>query len=277
MKRWTRRIIAIAGALIVLKFLVPSLERRMVFFPFPGEDATPADAGVPYQRVTIDTSDGERLAAWQLEPESPVADVVYFHGNGGNLSVWLPVFVALHRMELRVLAVDYRGYGLSTGTPSEEGLLRDADAVVRYAHVHRSGRRPLVYWGRSLGGAIAAAATRVESPDGLILESTFPDKTSVIRWNPLLRALNAFSTYRFPTLEWLRGFTRPVLVMHGDRDSVIPYRLGQELFERLDPPKTFLTIRGADHNDPFDITHRDYWEPVRSFVQSLTRATPASE
>jgi fermentation-respiration switch protein FrsA (DUF1100 family) len=277
MKRWPRRILVIAATLIVLKFLVPSLERRMVFFPFAGEDATPASAGIPYQPVTIATSDGERLAAWQLEPESPVADVVYFHGNGGNLSVWLPVFVALHQMNLRVLAVDYRGYGLSTGTPSEKGLLRDAEAVVRYAHVHRSGRRPLVYWGRSLGGAVAAAATRVEPPDGLILESAFPDKTSVIRWNPLLRALNVFATYRFPTLEWLRGFTRPVLVMHGDRDSVIPYRLGQELYERLESPKTFLTIRGADHNDPFDITHREYWSPVLTFIQSLAGATPASE
>jgi uncharacterized protein len=275
MNRWTRRILVVTGALIVLKFLVPSLERRMVFFPFAGEDATPATLGIPYQLERITTADGERLAAWQLEPDAPVADVVYFHGNGGNLSLWLPVFAALHQMDLRVLAVDYRGYGLSTGTPSEEGLLRDAEAAVR--HARRTDGRPLVYWGRSLGGAVAAAATGVTKPDGLILESTFPDKASVIRWNPVLRALNVFSTYRFPTLEWLEDFDRPVLVMHGDRDSIIPYRLGVELFDRLEGPKTFLTIRGGDHNDPFDVTHREYWSPVLSFIQSLTAAAPASE
>ena len=103
---------------LVLKGLVSVLEPRMVFFPYAGEDQTPAMLGIRYAPVPIDTADGERLMAWQLEPDDPIADVVYFHGNGGNLSVWLPVFVALHRMELRVLAVDYRGYGLSTGTPS---------------------------------------------------------------------------------------------------------------------------------------------------------------
>jgi pimeloyl-ACP methyl ester carboxylesterase len=270
-KRWLHRVLVLAATLIVLKFLVPSIERRLVFFPFSGEDANPATVGIPYERVSITTSDGERLALWQLEPQSPVADVVYFHGNGGNLSVWLPVFMALHRMHLRVLAVDYRGYGLSTGTPSEEGLLRDAEAVVEYAQQHRTPARPLVYWGRSLGGAVAAAATRVARPDGLILESTFPDKASVIRRQPVLRALNVFATYRFPTLEWLHGFDRPVLVMHGDRDAVVPYRLGEELFERLQSPKSFVTLRGADHNDPFDITNREYWGPVLAFIEGLPR------
>jgi fermentation-respiration switch protein FrsA (DUF1100 family) len=85
------------------------------------------------------------------------------------------------------------------------------------------------------------------------------------------------ATHRFPPLEGLRGFPRPLLVMHGDRDPVIPYRLGQELYDRLESPTTFLTIRGADHNDPFDITHREYWSPVLTFIQSLAGATPASE
>jgi uncharacterized protein len=271
--RWRRRILVLAGALIVLKLLVPFIERGMVFFPIAGEDANPGTVGIRYQPLTLRTSDDERVALWQLEPDAPVADVVYFHGNGGNLSVWLPVFASLHRLNLRVLAVDYRGYGLSTGTPSEEGLLRDAEAVIGHAHTHRTSGRPIVYWGRSLGGSIAAAATRVQKPDGLILESTFPDKASIIRRQPILRALNVFSTYRFPTLEWLQGFERPVLVMHGDRDSVIPYRLGEELFEQLSAPKTFVTLRGADHNDPFDTANHDYWNPVLAFIRSLPRST----
>ena len=241
----------------------------MVFFPLTGENANPRNVGIRYQQVALDTSDDERLVLWQLEPDAPIADVVYFHGNGGNLSVWLPVFLSLHRLDLRVLAVDYRGYGLSTGAPSEEGLLRDAEAVVRYAHAHRTANRPIVYWGRSLGGAIAAAATRVQNPDGLVLESTFPDKAAIIRQQPILRALNLFSTYRFPTLDWLRGFDRPVLVMHGDRDSVIPYRLGEELFAKLDSPKTFTRVRGADHNDAFDASNREYWDSVLTFIRGL--------
>jgi hypothetical protein len=81
--------------------------------------------------------------------------------------------------------------------------------------------------------------------------------------------LNVFATYRFPTLEHLHGFDRPVLVMHGDRDSVIPFALGQELFDRLEGPKTFATIRGGDHNDAVDAADRGYWDPVLAFVGGL--------
>ena len=254
---------------LVLKSLVATLEPRLVFYPSKGEDATPAELGLAYERVTLATADGERIVAWQLEPRQPRADIAYFHGNGGNLSLWLPVFEALHRLDYRVLAVDYRGYGLSTGTPTEEGVYRDAEAVARHAAATRAADRPLVFWGRSLGTPIAAAATRVAMPDGLVLESGFPDKASVIRRQPLLRALNLFASYRFSTVELLQGFRNPVLVMHGDLDSIVPFSLGRELFERLTAPKQFLGIRGAGHNEFIEATRRDYWDPVVRFIEGL--------
>jgi fermentation-respiration switch protein FrsA (DUF1100 family) len=270
------RLLLIACVLIVLKQLIAAIESRLVFFPSTGEDVTPGALGIPYRRVWINTSDDQRLAAWQFEPDDPIADVVYFHGNGGNLAMWLPILAQLHRHRLRVLAVDYRGYGLSSGSPSEAGVYLDAEATVRHAGATRASPppRPLVYWGRSLGGAVAAAATRVMQPDGVVLESAFPEKAAVIRRQPILRALNAFATYRFPTVEHLREFDRPVLVMHGDRDSVIPFALGQELFDALQGPKTFATIRGGDHNDSFDAGDRAYWNPVLAFIGRLSRASP---
>src|SRR5688500_4939100 len=179
---------AIAG-LAMFKALIGAFEPRLVFFPSAGEDRTPASDGIAYEAVRIRTSDGESLVAWQLEPDDPIADVVYFHGNGGNLSVWLPVLASLHAHRLRVLAVDYRGYGLSSGRPSEEGVYRDAEAVAQHAARRRAtpAARPLVFWGRSLGGPIAAAATHTVRPDGLVLESSFADKAAVIRSNPVLR------------------------------------------------------------------------------------------
>lgn len=259
------------AAALVLKALVGALEPRFVFFPYRGEDQNPAALGLRYEAIRLVTADGERLVAWQLEPERPLADIVYFHGNGGNLSVWLPVLAALHAQHYRVLAVDYRGYGLSTGVPTEEGVYLDADAVVRHAARVRAGDRPLVFWGRSLGAAIAAAATRTVTPDGLILESAFPDKAAVVRRHPILRILNVFSTYRFSTVELLRHFRAPVLVMHGERDTIIPFALGRELFERLSAPKQFVRISGADHNDFFDAGHRGYWEPAVRFIEDLRR------
>ena len=268
--RW---LLLLVVAVVLLKLLVVTIEPRLVFFPHGGEDRTPGELGIQYTAIRIDTSDGERLAAWQLEPEQPIADVVYFHGNGGNLSLWLPVLAGLHAQGLRVLAIDYRGYGQSSGTPSESGLYRDAEAVARYAAMRRQDaatRRPLVFWGRSLGGPVAAAATRVVQPDGLVLESTFPDKSAVVRSNLLLRGLNAFSRYRFSTLDTLARFPNPVLVIHGTRDSVIPHALGLELHGRLRPPKQFLEVAGADHNDVIAPDREPYWAGVRQFVDALS-------
>ena len=261
---------AFAG-LAMFKALIGALEPRLVFFPAAGEDRNPASLGIAYEAVRIQTSDGERLVAWQLEPKDPIADVVYFHGNGGNLSVWLPVFAALHVHNLRVLAVDYRGYGLSSGRPSEEGVYRDAEAVVKHATAGtpKSAGRPLVFWGRSLGGPIAAAATRVVRPDGLILESSFADKAAVVRSHPVLRMLNVFGAYRFDTVKLLTDFSGPVLVIHGNRDAVVPFALGRELHERLTIPKRFVEIAGADHNDLIDPARTDYWTPVLEFVAAL--------
>lgn len=266
----TRLLIGALVGGLVLKTLIGAAEAKLVFFPYTGEDRNPSSLGIPYDVIRIDTADGERLVAWQLEPKEPMADVVYFHGNGGNLSVWLPVLASLHDLRLRVLAVDYRGYGLSTGTPSEEGLYRDAEAVVRHAAAsRRSDGRPLIYWGRSLGGPVAAHATHAAVPDGLILESTFADKAAVVRSNPVLRLLNLFAAYRFGTVDMLRDFQGPVLVMHGDRDSIIPFALGRELYERLGRRARFARIPGGDHNDLFDSSREAYWKPVVDFVAEL--------
>jgi pimeloyl-ACP methyl ester carboxylesterase len=273
-----RKAIVVAAAAIaglgMFKALVGALEPRLVFFPSAGEDRNPASLGIAYEAVRIETSDGERLVAWQLDPKDPIADVVYFHGNGGNLSVWLPVFASLHAHNLRVLAVDYRGYGLSSGSPSEEGVYRDAEAVVKHAAAHRSKSpgRPLVFWGRSLGGPIAAAATRVVRPDGLIFESSFADKAAVVRSHPVLRMLNVFGAYRFETVKLQKDFRGPVLVLHGNRDSIVPLALGRELHDLLRAPKRFVVIAGADHNDLIDASRTDYWTPVLEFITALRRS-----
>ena len=268
--------VAIA-ALVMLKLLIGVIEPRLVFFPSAGQDADPASFGIAYQIVRLATSDGETLVAWQFEPPPPPADVVYSHGNCVYLTLWLPILAVLHAQQLRVLAVDYRGYGLSTGRPSEAGLYLDAEAVARHAAGNRKrGERPLIFWGRSLGGPVAASATRVVRPDGLILESSFPDKAAVIRSQPLLRALNGFAAYQFDTVRLLAQFRGPALVLHGNRDSIVPFTLGRELFDRLDTPKRFVEIDGADHNDLIDQSRLDYWKPVIDFVAGLAGGRPAN-
>jgi fermentation-respiration switch protein FrsA (DUF1100 family) len=252
--------------------LVRMVEPRLAFYPFQGEPATPATAGVPIEAETIDTADGERLRLWRLRSAAPRGQIVYFHGNGGNLSLWSDVLVELWRRNLDVIAVDYRGYGLSTGRPSESGLYRDVDATLRFVHERaRVPNVPLVYWGRSLGATMSAYAASQRPPDGVVLEAGFPHVRAVLESSPLFWLLSWISSYRFPTERWMRTVDRPVLVIHGDRDSVIPYALGQRLFEGLREPKRFVTIKDGDHNDPAPVDPAVYWTPIDEFIASLRR------
>ena len=273
----TRALVAIVvstALVITMKWLVTRVEPRLTFFPSAGETETPKSIGLEYEAVSMRTADGETIAAWWIAHEAARADIVYFHGNGGNLSIWLPILAGVQASGLNVLAFDYRGYGRSTGSPTEKGLYRDADAVLaelarlrqRESAAGSTVRRPIIYWGRSLGGPVAAYATTVTRPDGLILESTFPDKRAVLGRQFVLRTLNLLASFRFETADMLRGFDRPTLVMHGDADSVVPYAAGRALFERLSEPKRFVTLRGADHNDFHPATAREYWAAVNDLV-----------
>ncbi|MGH9370079.1 MAG: alpha/beta hydrolase [Vicinamibacterales bacterium] len=266
-------IIAVVVALIVLKLIVTWLEPRMAFFPMRGVQETPATAGLPYVDVSIRTSDGETLHAWWLEHPEPRAQVVFWHGNGGNLSLWLDVIVELRRRGFSVLAADYRGYGASTGTPSERGVYRDAAATVQeFTRRFRRPGIPVLYWGRSLGSPVAASSVATAPPDGLVLESPMPDARSVLRSNPILWLLSFLSSYRFSTSRFLDAYTGPLLVIHGDADSIVPFDAGRRVFaDAPTPRKTFVRIPGADHNDPYVAGSTPYWRGVDDFVATVKR------
>ncbi len=266
--------LGLAAALVVLAALVRVLEPRFAFFPMAGESVTPHEFGVDYEQVALGTGDGERLRGWSLAGPTTRARILYFHGNGGNLSVWAPIVAGVARRGYAVFAFDYRGYGLSTGRPTEKGMYRDVDAVVERFWRDSSRGVPVVYWGRSLGVAMAAYAATVRAPDGLILESGFPDARSLIRTSPLLAFLAVFSTYRFPCAQFLRrlGGPVPVLVMHGDNDHVVSITHGRALFDAVEEPKRFVTIPGGDHNDLAPSAPDMYWKAVGGFVESLEPA-----
>ena len=265
-------LLAVVAVAAALKVLVWWLEPRMAFFPYRGVQETPEAAGVAFSDIGISTSDGETLHAWWLAAPSPKAQVIYWHGNGGNLSVWMPVITDLRKHGFSVLAVDYRGYGRSTGKPTERGLYRDADAATAYfmAQLRKAGL-PTVYWGRSLGCAVASYAATQTAPDGLILESPFPDVKSLFAGNPVMRLLSVFSSYTFPTSRHLAKYSGPLLVVHGDADSIVPFTAGQKAFDRASSStKTFAVLRGADHND-VHASHPAYWSAANGFVASLTK------
>jgi uncharacterized protein len=267
-------IVVFLAMLVLVAVLVRLLEPQLAFFPTQGETNTPRDFGVEYDTLMVTTSDGQRLRAWQLHGHEHRARVLYFHGNGGNLSVWAPILVGIAARGYDVFAFDYRGYGLSTGRPTEKGVYGDVSAVATRFWNDSPTSEPVVYWGRSLGVAMAAYAATLRQPDALILESGFPNARSLVRMSPVLSALGLFSTYRFPSDQFLTriGTPVPVLVLHGDNDHVIPFAQGQALFESVPGShKQFITIRGGDHNDVVPSDRTRYWNAVQAFIEGLER------
>ena len=264
---WVVLVVVLPLAVAVAAWLVRRAEPRLAFYPTAGEVITPQALGVEYTPLTIVTEDGERLRVWHLPRADARAQVIYFHGNGGNLALWSDVLVGLWRQGFDVLALDYRGYGLSTGSPSEKGLYRDVDATLQWVQTHpRREDVPLIYWGRSLGTTMAAYAASRHTPDGVVLEAGFPSIRAVLENNPVMWTLSWLASYRFPTADWMAGVRKPTLVLHGDRDSVIPYHLGQRLYESVPGPKTFVTILGGDHNEPVPQDADSYWKAIQAFV-----------
>jgi hypothetical protein len=264
-------LVALLVALVLLKLLVIWIEPRMAFFPRRGVQATPAAVSLSYEDLRIQTEDGETLHGWWLEHPSPRAQVIFWHGNGGNLSLWMDVIVELRRRGFSVLAVDYRGYGLSTGTPSEKGIYRDAAATVKeFARRRQRPGAPLIFWGRSIGCPVAASIISVQRPDAVVLESPMPDARSLLRANPVLWLLSFLSSYRFSTSRFLTTYDGPLLVIHGDADSIVPFKAGQQVFRDAKAARgVFVAIPGADHNDLHVAGPELYWRAIDDFVATL--------
>lgn len=267
-------LVTAAAVVILLKLFVLWVEPHLAFFPIRGVQETPAAAGVAYEDVAIETEDGETLHGWWIAHEEPRGQVIFWHGNGGNLSLWLPPVIELHRRGFSVLTVDYRGYGASTGRPSEAGVYRDADATVReFTRRLRQPGSPVIYWGRSLGSPAAAYSIAAYVPDALVLESPMPDVRSVLRTNPILWVLSFLSSYRFPTSEFLRAYDGPLLVIHGDADSIVPFRAGQRVYDEAPTArKTFVALAGVDHNDPYFLSSPQYWDAIETLLAELAPA-----
>jgi fermentation-respiration switch protein FrsA (DUF1100 family) len=235
-----------------------------IYFPDPEIRAVPEQVGLSSRWVSFPARDGVRLSAWYVPRDGDRGVVLFLHGNGGNVSHYIPALAMFHRLGFSSLIVDYRGYGKSQGAPSEQGIYLDAEAAWRYL-VETAEVPPerIVVWGRSLGGAIAAWLARGRNARLLVLESTFTslrDAAEVLYpWAPTGLLVGD----RYSTETFLQEVRCPVLVMHSRDDEIIPYALGRRLFERARPPKRFLDLRGRHNATQYDARIADLLEPGR--------------
>ena len=225
--------------------LLYAFQSKLVYMPHASLEATPADVGIPYQEVLFSASDGVRLSGWYMPLEGARGTVLFCHGNAGNISHLLEVVRGAHTLNLGILLFDYRGYGQSEGTPSEEGTYWDAEAAWDYL-VSAAGIDPgrIIVIGRSLGGPIAARLARDNDPAALFLEATFTSLPEVAQEIYPLFPVRSLARIQYPTLEYLRDVQCPVLVTHSRDDQLIPFAHGQRLYQAAGEPKAFTELRG---------------------------------
>ena len=243
----------------------------MIFSPYVTLDQTPADWGLAYEDVFLDTEDGVRLHGWYIPRHGSKQTLLFFHGNAGNISHRGASVEIFHRLGLNVFIFDYRGYGKSQGKPDENGLYRDASAAWRYLNNKREfAQDDIILFGRSLGGAVAAKLAAEVQPGGLILESTFSSARDVANAVYPILSRMIFLRFDFNTANHVRRVACPVLVLHSPNDEIIPFRLGEKVFQAANEPKSFVKMRG-DHNSGFLTSQPDYERTLGAFVSPANR------
>lgn len=246
------------------------LQRHLIYYP-GGRVPPVADVLPGWSAVTMTTTDGLELEAWYREPQSgpgkPV--VVVFPGNAGNRLNRATLGSRLAEGGLGVLLVDYRGYGGNPGSPAETGLAMDARATVGFL-TEAAPDHPVVYFGESLGAAVAVELAVVEPPAALILRSPFTSMADMARVHVGPGPPRFLLRDRFPSDERIGDVDAPVLVIAGSHDSIVPLAQSRELFDLAPEPKEFVVVPGADHNDEELVDSEMVVETVRRFIDVAT-------
>ncbi len=252
------------GGFVALMYVA---QRSLMYFPDTAR-IPPAAAGLAAaQEVVLDTADGEKIVAWHVPPREGRPVVIYFHGNGGALMHRAARFRTLTEDGTGLLAVSYRGYGGSTGKPTEGGLIADAVAAYEFAAARHPADR-IVLFGESLGTGVAVALAAEREVGGVILQAPF---TSAVDIGALAYP---FLPVRLLMKDQMRSDQRigkvkaPLLVIHGELDRVIPVRYGERLFELAGGPKRMVRVPQGDHND---LDSYNVLAEVRAFLNDRMR------
>lgn len=241
--KWT---FILAGALyLLLATVLFFVQRALMYFP-DRQHVAPAAAGFPQaQEVWLDTADGERVIVWHVPPRDDKPVVLYFHGNGGALPLRVDRFRKVVDAGAGLVALSYRGYGGSTGTPSETGLIADARAVSAYAAARYPGR--IAVWGESLGTGVAVAVASEQPVTHVILDAPYSSTVDVagdLYWYFPVRLL---MKDQFRSDERIKRVTAPLLILHGEADDIIPIRYAERLLALAPGPKRLVRYPHGYH------------------------------
>lgn len=259
--------LALVGGLGMAEVFRSRFQRNRTFLPdrFPNGIWDPSPFGLTAQDVWFYAADDVELHGWWIRHPKAQGTVLYCHGNTGNIAQQIGIFRYLQRLKINLFAFDYRGYGRSSGRPSEKGLFRDVRAA--YDHlVGPLGQDPgkIILFGHSLGGAVAIDCALDRPVAGLVVQSTFTHLRAMARAFFPQIPLHWIARNQFRSIDKVGKLTMPKLFIHGAEDGTAPVALGRELYERAAEPKEWYVVPHAGHND----IHRHggfqyYWRLVK--------------
>ncbi|HTQ38882.1 MAG TPA: alpha/beta hydrolase [Pirellulales bacterium] len=264
------RLLLIAYLLVIV--LMMFLEESLLYFPtkYPDGDWNPP--GLVFEDAWFQAADGARLHGWFVPCDHPRAVALFAHGNAGNLSHRADLFIQLHRLGIAVLAFDYRGYGRSSGVPTESGIIADGRAARTWL-AQRAGipESEIVLMGESLGGAVAVQLAAESPARGLVLENTFTSAPDVAAFHYPWLPVKQLMRTRFDSAAAIGKYHGPLLQFHGDADTIVPFALGRKLFDAANQPKQWVVIPGSDHNDPRTPA---FFQALDQFIANLPSTEP---
>lgn len=276
---------------ILLVALIMLLEEKLIYFPerYPESAWTPPE---PTRHDSISpriedcwfrTDDGLKLHAWYCSPVRAEGDriipiaagfvLLWLHGNAGNVTHRYDMICEMIKLPAEILIIDYRGYGRSEGSPSENGLYLDARAAWHYLiEERRVPPQRIVIFGKSLGGAVAIDLAASVMPAGLIVQSTFTCIADMAR-----QIMPLFPTFilrtKMDSVSKIRRVACPKLFIHSSSDEMVPFDLGRRLYEAAAPPSRFYEVKGAHHNETYLVGGKAYFEALKSFFDSCARSS----
>ena len=243
-----------------------SVDKSFIFFPDTTIRETPAAASLPFEDIYLTTKDHVRINAWYVPHTQGKATLLWFHGNGGNLSDRVDQLRVFHAaLPLHILMVDYRGYGKSAGSVSEEGTYLDAEAAFDYLRSQPNTGKIIVY-GQSLGAGVATELTLRRDVAALILEAPFLSIREMAKVHYGWLPLGSLITTQYDNISKIGRVNKPVLIFHGDADETVPYAHGQRLFAAANEPKQLYTIKNGGHNDVYEVGNKAYFKTLTSFM-----------
>lgn len=224
---------------------LPAIERQLVYWPTTIELQTPADYGLDYEVLKLNSEDGTALEAWLVPYAEDAPWLLYLHGNASNISQNLKFPMLLReRLGVNVLMAEYRGFYKSEGMPSEEGLYQDARTYYNYLINSGVTAENLLIWGFSLGSGVALELATSHVAAGLVLQAPYASIPDAAAWRYNAGLPDSLFQNQFSSKEKISRLTMPLLIVHGIQDDVIPFEQGQALFEMAKQPKRFVAFDG---------------------------------